>query len=110
MAIAIKNESDNLIFMKEVTVTEFARNLSRYFDEVEAGETIQLFRGKKLIARLLPPAEEEPNGTRIARRIANQGGNYDPIWDKIAVIVDDLKTQELEWAENNPIEDPWKKY
>lgn len=108
MAIALPNESDNLIFMKDLTVTEFARNLSRYFDEVEAGETIHLFRGKKLIAKLVPPVGEEPNGNRIARRIASQHGKYDPIWDAIAANYDLMKAQELEWADAHPIEDPWQ--
>ena len=40
MSIAIIHKSDNLSFMKEMTVTEVARNFSAVIDAVEAGEEI----------------------------------------------------------------------
>ena len=47
------NKSDNLISMtKTMTATEVSRNFSDALDQVAAGETILITRGKTVIAQL----------------------------------------------------------
>ena len=50
----IENQkSDNLIYMtKTMTATEVSRNFSDALDQVAAGETILITRGKSVIAQL----------------------------------------------------------
>jgi prevent-host-death family protein len=62
MTIANSRASDNLIFMREMTATEVARNFSEVLDAVEAGEEIVVLRGKKEVARLVPTKPHVPNG------------------------------------------------
>jgi prevent-host-death family protein len=62
MTIANSRASDNLIFMREMTATEVARNFSEVLDAVEAGEEIVVLRGKKEVARLVPTKKHVPNG------------------------------------------------
>lgn len=47
--------SDNLIFMaKQMTATEVARNFSAVLDLVAGGETVEITRGKAVLAVLAP--------------------------------------------------------
>jgi antitoxin (DNA-binding transcriptional repressor) of toxin-antitoxin stability system len=62
MTIDTINKSDNLTAMKEMSVTEVARNFSAVVAEVEAGEEIRLLKGKREVGRLIPPVEKKPNG------------------------------------------------
>jgi prevent-host-death family protein len=66
MTIANSRASDNLIFMREMTATEVARNFSEVLDAVEAGEEIIVLRGKKEIARIVPTEPHVPNGAALA--------------------------------------------
>jgi transcriptional regulator len=51
MTLNTVTKSDNLIFMKRtLTATEAARNFSALLDSVEAGDEIEITRGKKVIA------------------------------------------------------------
>ena len=43
--------------MKTVTFTEFRKNASGFFSEVENGETILILRHGKAIAEILPPTQ-----------------------------------------------------
>ena len=69
MTIAFENQSDNLIFMKEMTVTEVARNFSAVMDQVAAGEEIIVRRGKVEIARIIPVEPRKPNGAALKAAI-----------------------------------------
>lgn len=71
MPIAHQHESDNLIFMKEMTATEVARNFSAVLDSVEAGEEIVILRGKVEIARMTPAVKHVPNGAAIIDLVHN---------------------------------------
>lgn len=87
MTIAYHHESDNLIFMKEMTATEVARNFSAVLDSVEAGEEIVILRGKVEIARLSPAAQHVPNGAAIIDLVhsleaAGQTAASDPDFDQ----------------------------
>ena len=59
----IKQKSDKLIFIFQeismsviaLTVTEFSRGLSNFLNQVQyQGQTLDIQRGKKLVARVLP--------------------------------------------------------
>ncbi len=96
MAIVNFTTSDNLIFMKEMTATEVARNFSEVLDAVEAGEEIVVLRGKREIARILPTKPPVPNGKALIewyekRAAAGELLGNDPEW---------VETMELLQAEN----------
>ncbi len=40
--------------MKDATFTEFRNNAKNYFDAVEAGDTVRVFRNGKPIAEIVP--------------------------------------------------------
>ncbi len=44
--------------MKTITFTEFRKNASMFFSEVENGETILILRHGKAIAEISPPTQE----------------------------------------------------
>jgi len=46
--------------MKAVDARNFQHHLGRYLDQVEAGETLEIRRRKKVVARLVPCAAETP--------------------------------------------------
>lgn len=46
--------------MKQVTFTEFRRNAAAYFDSVERGETVRIFRHGKPIAEIVPLPAASP--------------------------------------------------
>ncbi len=93
MTIAFENQSDNLIFMKEMSVTEVARNFSAVMDQVAAGEEIVVRRGKVEIARIVPAEPRKPNGAALAAAIQAVYDRfpdippYDPnvpdVWDEV---------------------------
>jgi len=62
IAIDLQIESYNLTNMRDMSVTEVARNFSAVMAEVEAGEEIRLFKGKREVGRLVPPKDRVPNG------------------------------------------------
>ena len=49
--------------MKQVTIHEAKTHLSRLIREVEEGATIQVKRGNKVVARLIPAGEPTPPRT-----------------------------------------------
>jgi prevent-host-death family protein len=56
--------------MQEVTFTELRNHAKRYFDKVERGETVRLYRNGRPIGDLVPvssrmPAWKNPPKTRI---------------------------------------------
>jgi len=46
--------------MKQVDTRGLQHNLGRYLDQVEQGETIEIRRRRKVIARIVPFVAEEP--------------------------------------------------
>lgn len=110
MTIAQTQQSDNLIFVKEMTATEVARNFSAVLDAVEAGEEIVILRGKVEIARLSPTGKHVPNGAAIvewyrARRTAGKLlGQVDPDFAEDMAVV--LKDRDRELEE---MSEPWQK-
>jgi len=56
--------------MQEVTFTDFRNHAKRYFDSVEQGETVRIYRNGRPIGDLVPvpsrtPAWKQPPSTRI---------------------------------------------
>lgn len=85
LTIEMLKESDNLIFMREMTATEVARNFSAVVDAVEAGEEIVILRGKVAVARIVPTEPHVPNGKALGEWFAKRAsagellGDY-PEW------------------------------
>ncbi len=52
--------------MKHATSTEFRNQAKRYFDMVESGETIRVFRNGKPTADIVPVAADLPSWKRRA--------------------------------------------
>jgi antitoxin (DNA-binding transcriptional repressor) of toxin-antitoxin stability system len=107
MSIAIVHKSDNLSFMKEMTVTEVARNFSAVIDAVEAGEEILVRRGKVTVARIQPAQKHVPNGAALIealKKIPALEPPYDPavgdVWDEvIAMRRDPINIPKDPWEE-----------
>jgi len=56
--------------MHETTFTEFRNRAKRYFDAVERGETVRIYRYGRPVAELVPvasraPAWKNPPGSRL---------------------------------------------
>jgi antitoxin (DNA-binding transcriptional repressor) of toxin-antitoxin stability system len=109
MTIVLPKQSDNLIFMKTIkmTVTQLARNLSSVFDDVELGQTVEIFRGKKKVGTLVPPDPTVPNGALLAARLKEVAGDPRVDWDDVQAIYDRMKKEEREWAAQQEYVDPW---
>lgn len=43
-----------MVYMKEATFTELRNNARQYFDSVERGETVRIYRNGKPIAEIVP--------------------------------------------------------
>jgi len=52
--------------MKSVTFSELRNNAKKYFDTVEQGETLEVFRHGKPVAILMPASSRRRAGTRAA--------------------------------------------
>ncbi|MEY4019171.1 MAG: hypothetical protein RLZZ590_471 [Actinomycetota bacterium] len=116
MTIAFENQSDNLIFMQEMTVTEVARNFSAVMDQVAAGEEIVVRRGKVEIARIIPAGPRQPNGAALSAAIQAVYDQfpdippYDPnvpdVWDQVMA----MKTASRQLAQQRLDEGrmPWE--
>lgn len=90
MTLAITNNSDNLISMKELSATEVSRNFSEVLDLVEAGEEIIIKRGKKGIAKITPIDDLEERRMKILALYANR--EYilgDDPWDEVLAMRDE---------------------
>ena len=102
-------KSDNLIFMIRISVTELARNLSAVFDQVEAGHTVQVYRGKKNIVRLVPDHSIVPNGTLLAEVFRDHPSVPGADLDDMAETLARLRQEDRDYAEANPWVDPWER-
>ena len=103
------SKSDNLIFMIRISVTELARNLSAVFDQVEAGQTVQVYRGKKNIVRLVPDDSLVPNGTLLAEVFKDHPSVPGADLDDMAETLARLRQEDRDYAEANPWVDPWER-
>jgi prevent-host-death family protein len=53
--------------MRETTFTELRNNAKSFFDKVEAGETVRVYRNGKPVADIVPVAKEVPAWKREPR-------------------------------------------
>lgn len=59
--------------MREITITELRNHAKDYFDAVEGGETVRVFRNGKLIAEIVPVRSGVPSWKRQATPVAVEG-------------------------------------
>ena len=104
LALDLSPESDNLIFMKEMSVTDVARNFAAVIAEVESGEEISVLKGKRQVARLLPPNIVRPNGAALLKAMTE--------WQAANGVIDDAGAWDYYYeSRNDPINwvrDPWE--
>jgi len=86
MVFTKNKESDNLICMKKMmTATEVARNFREVLNAVEAGDEIEITRGKKVIA-VMKPETNAKNGAALIRALQERRDKYDPMDDETYAI------------------------
>jgi antitoxin (DNA-binding transcriptional repressor) of toxin-antitoxin stability system len=49
-----------MLYMKSVNVRELQHNLGNFLDQVAAGETIEVRRRQRIVARIVPYTEDQP--------------------------------------------------
>ncbi len=59
--------------MRETTLTELRYHAKDYFDAVEGGETVRVFRNGKPIAEIVPVRSGVPSWKRQATPVAVKG-------------------------------------
>jgi len=73
------NTSFETIDMQETTFTEFRNHAKRYFDAVERGELVRIYRNGRPVADLVPvstrpPSWKNPPGPRLRLKGLCLGG------------------------------------
>ena len=64
------------MYMKSVSFTEFRQNASAILNAVERGESVYIQRHGRVIARLVPAADDDtPAWKRPGPRLAVKGGS-----------------------------------
>lgn len=104
ISVDLGDKSDNLIFMKEMSVTEVSRNFAAVIALVEAGEEVTIRKGGREVARLLPPVEDVPNGAALLKYVTEWQAKYPPMeddgaWDYYF----ESKEDPINW-----VTDPWE--
>ena len=64
--------------MKAITFTEFRKNASNFFSEVENGESLLVLRHGKAIAEIYPPSElksKDPSWKRPGLKLSISGAS-----------------------------------
>lgn len=59
--------------MRDATFTELRNNAKDYFDAVEAGETVRVFRNGKPIAEIVPVRSAAPSWKKQATPLTVKG-------------------------------------
>ncbi len=59
--------------MKDATFTELRNNAKRYFDAVEAGDTVRVYRNGKPIAEIVPIRSGTPSWKRESMPLTVKG-------------------------------------
>lgn len=59
--------------MRDATFTELRNNAKDYFDAVEAGETVRVFRNGKPIAEIVPVRSAAPSWKKQASPLTVKG-------------------------------------
>jgi prevent-host-death family protein len=59
--------------MKDATFTELRNNAKRYFDAVEAGDTVRVYRNGKPIAQIVPIRAGVPSWKRQVTPLVIKG-------------------------------------
>lgn len=86
MRLLDRYKSDNLIFMKKtMTATEVARNFSEVLDLVEAGDEVEITRGKRVIAVLHPKAQSKTVGN-LRKTMEQHRKQFGPMDDELLEI------------------------
>ena len=86
MVFTKNKESDSLISMKKImTATDVARNFSEVLSAVEAGDEIEITRGKKVIA-VMKPEGNGKNGAALIKAFQERRDKYGPMDDETYAI------------------------
>ncbi len=90
MTLNTVTKSDNLIFMKRnLTATEAARNFSALLDSVEAGDEIEITRGKKIIAVIKQGAPQN-SGEKFLEALKDFHRKFGPLDSEVVEAIEDV--------------------
>jgi len=59
--------------MQEATFTELRNNAKTYFDAVESGQIVRIYRKGKPIADIVPVAQKDPSWKQALPRVTVKG-------------------------------------
>jgi antitoxin (DNA-binding transcriptional repressor) of toxin-antitoxin stability system len=111
MPLPVALKSDNLIFVKKtMTATEVARNFSSVLDAVEAGDEVEITRGKKVIATLKSTARPKTFGSLI-EAVKKHHEIYGPLDDEGYEIMKEViadRDAPYNQVGGEFYEDPWR--
>ena len=62
-----------MMYMKEATFTELRNNAKTFFDSVERGETVRVYRNGRPIAEIVPIPAGSPSWKRPAEPLTIKG-------------------------------------
>ena len=65
-----------MLYMKEATFTELRNNAKSFFDSVENGETVRVYRNGKPIAEIVPIAQGTPSWKRPTMPLTIKGISF----------------------------------
>ena len=65
-----------MMYMKEATFTELRNNAKSFFDSVENGETVRVYRNGKPIAEIVPIAHGTPSWKRPTMPLTIKGISF----------------------------------
>ncbi|MBU2600718.1 MAG: type II toxin-antitoxin system prevent-host-death family antitoxin [Actinobacteria bacterium] len=65
--------------MRQATFTEFRRHAKGFFDAVEAGEVVRVYRNGRPIADVVPIPAEEPAWKRPVERLEVRGASVSEV-------------------------------
>lgn len=65
-----------MMYMKEATFTELRNNAKSFFDSVENGETVRVYRNGKPIAEIVPIRQGIPSWKRPAMPLTIKGISF----------------------------------
>lgn len=86
--------SDNLIYMEEISATEAARNFAKLLDDVEhRGASFRISRNNKVVAEISPASR--PNGAAVLEFFRTQ--KPDPEWWADIQAARAMMTDERPW-------------
>jgi prevent-host-death family protein len=95
--LPIRRGSDNLISMRVMSATDASRSFAALLDQVEAGETIVVTRGRRRIAVIRPASAG--NGEEIADLLRSRPFDRQ-FADDVRSVARHVRDEDVEWPDD----------